>query len=104
MLAAASIPVNAITAIGSANARSDQLGAVPRWMLAVRLCASNTSTNPSTMISACTIRSPIVINRRVRMRRALTPVRLSTATSAITARATAISSAPRPIGPQNAAR
>ncbi len=57
MLAAASTPVNAITAIGSANARSDQLGAVPRWMLALSACGSNTSTNPSTMISACRIRS-----------------------------------------------
>ena len=28
--------MNAITATGSANARSDQLGAVPRWMLALQ--------------------------------------------------------------------
>ncbi len=56
------------------------------------------------MISACRIRSPAVMSSRVRMRRALTPVRLSTATSAITANATAISSVPRPIGPQKAAR
>ena len=33
--AAASSPVNAITAMGKAKARLDHVGAVPRWMAAV---------------------------------------------------------------------
>ena len=104
MLAAASIPVKAITAIGSAKARSDPVGAVPRWMLELRACGVEHQGQPEHDDH----RLEDQVGDGDQQPRAQ-PARADAGQvvgrhTAITARATAISSPPRPIGAQNAAR
>ena len=50
--------VKEITATVSAKTRSDQVGAVPRWIGSSSVCGLKNSTRPSTTMKACSARSP----------------------------------------------